>query len=342
MLHRNMIKNFIISIATVLCLTGLILFIFRDNLSEIHASLQRLSGLHVLCLAGAGICYQLLDALAQYLLIRSIVPSFRYRQAVEISYLGVFGQVALFSAGSFPLQAVYLHHHGIEVGHTIGLKTLNYAVHKASVVLFATVMLLIGRGWLFDAVDGLRGYLIAGYLICLTIIVTLLLLCTWSKAHGAAVWLLEKLPDRGRWAPAVRRIRHQLDGMYEETAACMKKGKILLPVMAADFLKLGVFCAIPCLCTAMLGDPTVGILQAEVLTGLMLLISGAVPNVAGLGPIELTFYLLYKPFLGEIPGSSALLLFRIATYYFPFAVSSAVFVILQGKLLSAKKSGEGM
>ena len=273
-------------------------------------------------------------------LIRNIAPAFRYRQAIEVSYLGVFGQTALFSAGSIPVQTFYLHHCGIEVGHSVGMKTLNYVVHKSTVVLYATLMLMIGHRWLFEAAADIQGYLIGGYLICITIVVILLLLCTWSRAHDSAVWLLEKLPDRGKWAAAAKKIRHQLDGMYAETTACVKDRKKLLPVLAVDIVKLSLYCSIPFVCTRMLNAGPIGLMQAEVLTALMLLMSGAVPNVAGLGPIEVLFYMLYRPFLGEAAASSALLLFRIATYYFPFIISVVVFLILQGRLLSVKKAGE--
>ena len=66
---------------------------------------------------------------------------------------------------------------------------------------------------------------------------------------------------------------------------------------------------------------------------LMLLISGALPNVAGIGPIELSSMMLLSAVLGTAPAASALVLYRIATYYTPFFISIPVFLALQKKLI---------
>lgn len=340
MLKRDILKNLSISILTLLCLTGLLLFIFRDNMADISAAIEKLSFLNILCLIILGSVYDLLDGLAYLLLIKNVMPAFRYRQALEVTYLGVFGKVSSFAAGAFPMQAYYLHRCGIELGHSAGIKALNYVIHKTSIVLYASVMLLAGGQWICIAAPDITGYLLSGYAICVAVIVILILLCTWKRAYMFALWLLRKLPDYGKWQRFAQKTQKQLEYMYMETTACLQNKKRLLAVILINLIKLGAYCAVPYVCMHMLGENMLGLLQIEMLTAIMFLIAGAIPNVAGMGPIEAVFFLMYKPILGNALTSSALILFRVATYYSPFVISVFVFLIVQRRMLSQNRNKE--
>lgn len=255
-------------------------------------------------------------------------------------YLGVFGKVLSFAAGAFPMQAYYLHRCGIELGHSAGIKALNYVIHKTSIVLYASVMLLAGGQWICTAAPDITGYLLSGYAICVAVIVILILLCTRKRAYMFALWLLRKLPDYGKWQRFAQRTQKQQEYMYMETTACLQNKKRLLAVILINLIKLGAYCAVPYVCMHMLGENMLGLLQIEMLTAIMFLIAGAIPNVAGMGPIEAVFFLMYKPILGNALTSSALILFRVATYYSPFVISVFVFLIVQRRMLSQNRNKE--
>ena len=72
---------------------------------------------------------------------------------------------------------------------------------------------------------------------------------------------------------------------------------------------------------------------ALLLAALMLLITSALPNVAGVGPMEFAFLLLFAPWADTAIASSALVLYRVATYFFPFLLSVIVFLREEKKSL---------
>ena len=98
---------------------------------------------------------------------------------------------------------------------------------------------------------------------------------------------------------------------------------------------------------------------AALLAALMLLITSALPNVAGggpmglfrereypplahsraaqesprVGPMEFAFLLLFAPWADTAIASSALVLYRVATYFFPFLLSVIVFLREEKKSL---------
>lgn len=55
--------------------------------------------------------------------------------------------------------------------------------------------------------------------------------------------------------------------------------------------------------------------QVQLLTSLMLFLSNALPNVAGMGSIETAFLLVFSSFMTSGEAMSTLMLFRIASYY---------------------------
>ena len=74
--------------------------------------------------------------------------------------------------------------------------------------------------------------------------------------------------------------------------------------------------------------------QVQRLTALMYLISSALPNVARMGPVEFAFILLFSQCMEYAQASSVLILYRTATFFFPFILSIFVFLSAQKRLLN--------
>lgn len=70
------------------------------------------------------------------------------------------------------------------------------------------------------------------------------------------------------------------------------------------------------------------------MASIMLVIIGVLPNVAGMGPAEFAFLKLFTPYIGRVPATSSLVLYRAATYFFPVVISAGVTIKIQKKLLS--------
>ena len=97
-------------------------------------------------------------------------------------------------------------------------------------------------------------------------------------------------------------------------------------------LKLfGLFC-LPYLCIRFMGLSPLSFLQVQLLTSLMLFLSNALPNVAGMGSIETAFLLVFGSFLERGEVMSVMMLYRIASYYVVFAASAVGFFFAQRHL----------
>ena len=141
-------KKAVISLLVLLVLTCIIVFTFKDHWAEITAALAQLSVWQVLAVLAVGLSYPLLEGCVAWVIVRSRLPQFTLRQGLDVGWCGTFGNVVTLGAGAVPVQLYYLHKAGLPLGPGAGLMTLEYVFHKSTVLLYATVMLLLQHRWL--------------------------------------------------------------------------------------------------------------------------------------------------------------------------------------------------
>ena len=170
-------KKAILSLLVLLALTCVVVFIFSSHWAEISTALAQLSFRQVLLVLAIGQTYPLLEGIVCSLIIRCRLPGFTLRRGLDAAFVGIFGNVVGLGAGAVPMESYYLYHCGLPLGPGVGLMTLQYVFHKTTVLLYATVMLLLQHRWLTANTSGVMHYLPAAYCVVALVIVTLVLLC---------------------------------------------------------------------------------------------------------------------------------------------------------------------
>ena len=210
-------KTVAISAATLLLLFLLVIWVFRDHYQEILRNIQAVSIRGLLLLLGMGLAYQMLESAVCFAMIRRRLPTFSFRQAVEVTFLGVFGNVSMLSVGSVPMQSYYLHRCGLIAGAGAGTMILEYVFHKCSVLGYATVMLLLPGRRLTGVDRGISRCLLPGYGICALIIAVLLLLCTSSRVQSLVSRGIDRLPDTKKRRERKCMWKENLAALYTES-----------------------------------------------------------------------------------------------------------------------------
>ena len=322
-------KKTVISLLVLLALTGIIVFMFKDHWAEITAALAQLSAWQVLVVLAIGISYPLLEGCVAWVIVRSRVPGFKLWQGIDTAWCGTFGNVVTLGAGAVPVQTWYLHRCGLPLGPGVGLMTLEYVFHKTTVLLYATVMLLLQHKWLAANTSGVLNYLPMAYAVVALVIAALVLVCVSPLVQKLAHWLLQFLPKDEKWQKRRADWQEQLDVLGEESRLLLADKTLCVQIFALQAFKLFLLFCIPYLCIRFMDLSPLTFAQVQLLTSLMLFLSNALPNVAGMGSIETAFLLLYSSFLPSGEVMSVLMLYRIASYYVVFAVSAAGFFIAQ-------------
>ena len=235
-------------------------------------------------------------------------------------------------AGAVPVQTWYLHRCGLPLGPGVGLMTLEYVFHKTTVLLYATVMLLLQHKWLAANTSGVLNYLPMAYAVVAAILVVLVLVCVSPLIQNLARWLMQFLPKTEKWQQRRADWQQQLDILGEESRRLLADKPRCAKIFALQAVKLfGLFC-LPYLCIRFMGLSPLSFAQVQLLTSLMLFLSNALPNVSGMGSIETAFLLVFGSFLERGEVMSVLMLYRIASYYVVFAASAVGFFFAQRHL----------
>lgn len=209
---------------------------------------------------------------------------------------------------------------------------LVYIFHKVTVFLYASVMMLLHGSWIKETMTELSKYINLGFMICALIILGLLLICTWETLQKFGIWAIKKLPETDKWRIRKKTWRKNLESLYEESRNLLKNRSCCLKLILMDILKLFCLYMIPFWCIRVLELPEIGFWAAQTLSSIMVLIVGILPNVAGMGPAELSFILLFSACIGHAQATAALILYRIVTYFFPFLISIVVFFRIEKKV----------
>lgn len=340
-MEKQKYRKVMINLLTVIILSLLVFWVFRKDYRTIIDCLKHISVLGLFLLLSLDLVYQLLDAATRRIVIRTRMPAFGMRQAAGITFLGIFGNVSTFSAGIIPMQSYYLYQYGILAGSSIGMLTLIYIFHKVTVFLYAAVMMLIHGAWIKETMPELTKYMNLGFAICTLIIVILILICTWETLQKLGIRAIEKLPETDKWRGKKETWLKNLESLYRESRNLLKNHSCCLKLILADILKLSCLYMIPFWCIRVLELPEIGFWETQALSSIMVLIAGVLPNVAGLGPAELSFILLFSACIGRAQATAALILYRIVTYFFPFLISIVVFFRIEKKVAGGmRKNGE--
>ena len=333
-------KKAFFSLMVLLALTCVIVLIFKDHWGEIVTALRQLSLWQVLVVLAIGISYPLLEGCVSWVIVRSRLPEFKLWQAIDNAWSGTFGNVVTLGAGAVPFQTWYLYRCGLPAGPGVGLMTLQYVFHKSTVLLYATVMLLFQYKWLAANTSGVMKYLPMAYAVVAVIILALVLICVSPMVQNLARWLLGFLPKTEKWQQRRTSWLEQLDVLGEESRRLLADRSRCIKIIALHALKLFLLFSLPYLCIRFMGLTPLSFAQVQLLTSLMLFLSNALPNVAGMGSIETAFLLMYSSFLPQGEVMSVLMLYRIASYYVVFAASAVGFFFAQRHLGQMKPQKE--
>ena len=187
-------KKTVLSLLVLAALTGIIVLLFKDIWAEITAALSQLSAWQVLVVLAIGLSYPLLEGCVSYVIVRGRLPGGTLRQGIDNAWCGTFGNGGTRGAGAVPVQTWYLHQAGLPIGPGVGLMTLQYVFHKTTVLLYATVMLLLQHKWLAANTTGVLKYLPMAYAVVALVIVALVLVCVSPLVQNLARWALGFLP----------------------------------------------------------------------------------------------------------------------------------------------------
>lgn len=313
----------------VLIFVAAIVYTFRDSAGPILEQLKQTGPMVVVGICLMSFVYHLVEGGITTLLGKQYNPAFSYRNGVINAFYCSFYRVATLGSGAGVAAIYYLGEHGIEYSKGFGLYMLQYAFHKLSIALFSVILFALNWGFMRNYFADYTGLLMAGYGVTVVITLCLILFCCSGRFHKLIFIVLDFANKKlkGRIDGQVEKLREQCD-MLEEASRFLLKKKVLVGVtILLNLLKFCFWYGIPYLVFAELGTTT--LLQNMAVTSLSVMLAAVIPAPAGIGSTEFVFTSLFAGIVGGSMAGSASLLYRFATFVFPFLVGAVVVLARQ-------------
>lgn len=336
-------KNVILLSSALLILLFILYYMFKDNYRLIWEQLKQTNIWWFCVIVLMGICYQIFDAYACKWLVRRYLPVFSHREALEVIFIGVFFNISTLGMGIKPGQAYYLHEKGIGVGKAFSITTLPYVFHKFTIMLFASLILIIKGGWLKATFIFTGKYLLSGYLLSAVIIIFIILLYT-CVPFGKFIFLLaDKLFADKKWNMKKENAKKQMEALQLEAKLILKERLLIAKIIGVDFIKMAWWYVIPYISLwAVDASINTTIIEVISISAFMQLIIGVIPNAGGMISAEVVYMLLFGVYFGEVTAGSTMILYRLATYYIPFLISIFAMLLFKRKIKLKRNLIPGM
>ena len=306
---------------------GIIGYTFRDSAGPIFRQLKETAPIVVVGICLMSLVYYLIEGWITTALAKQYHSGFPYITGVKNALYCAFCRVATLGSGAGVAAIYYLGENGIDYSKGFGLYMLQYAFHKVGIAIFSAILFGLNFQYMCGHFGNYTGLLFAGYAITLIITACLILFCCSKRFHRLIFVLLDftnrKL--KGRLQKFTEELQKQCGMMEESSRFLLKKKGLIAGVLFLDFLKFGFWYGIPYL--VFLGHAESTLSQVMAVTSLSVMLAAVIPAPAGIGSTEFVFTSLFAGIVGEGLAGSASLLYRFATFVFPFLVGALMLAV---------------
>lgn len=309
----------------VAVILGAIIYTFRDLAGPILEELKKTSPLMVLIICVSSAAYELVEGWITYGFARQYNPQFSYKRGVISAFFISFYRVATLGSGAGVAAIYYFNENDIPVSKGTGMYMIEYVLHKLSIAIFSGIFFVVNWGYMNRYFGEYSIVLVAGYLLTVVIAGGLVLVICWAKLHRGIAIILDKLNKSGKLDEKITYLKEQFIIMEEAAAFLLKRGSFILITILKNLLKLAFWYGIPFL--IFYGNDKVSLAQAMAITSLSVMMAAVVPAPAGIGSTEFIFTLLFSVTVGTTEAGSASLLYRFATFVFPFAAGGCIVLL---------------
>ena len=322
-------KKLWFKIIFVAILILIILYTFQGSWRDILNQLAKTSPLIILLIGGASVVYHLFEGWITCSLSKRYNPRFRYRDGVYCAFFCSFYRLSTLGSGQGVAAVIFLGKKEVGYSEATGLYMIQYMLHKVSIALFSGIFFVINWKVMSHHYKNYAGYLILAYVLTVLIAIGLILLAVYPKSHSLILWLGNKLNFHHKLDGMLKKLENGARIMEKSTSELLKDWKTIVIIVLKNLAKLCFWYSIPFL--ILLGSGEISILTSLSVTSLSVMTAAVIPTPAGIGSTELIMTSLYSLVVDVNKAGAITLLYRIATFIFPFVVGGAL--ILAGRSL---------
>lgn len=289
------------------------------------------------------ICYLLnivIDIHLIYLFTKARYNKYRIRDAIKCSMVGQFySAITPGSSGGQPMQVVAFSKQGIDPGAGTAALIQKFLVYQTVLTCYSATALLACH----DSIAGpLKGLTIFGF-FTQAIVIVLLALFSFNKVLTKGIisfifHLLGKIKILKDSEDKIKSLEDQLECFHESNTELYKNKRLVLKTYVLTAVQLTTMFIVPyCIYKSFnfSGTRVVDMIGTQ---AFVTMISSFMPLPGGSGAAEGSFYAMFKNYFSEETIKSAMLLWRLITYYLVILISAPFSGITRGS--KSKKINE--
>lgn len=317
-----------VSAIVVVILTGVVVYFlttelrgkgYQLNLALKHLDWRWLVGGLVMMLLSI-----LLEAIATYVMLNK---SDRHKTSViallRVPLLNLLGTgLTPFATGGQPAQLFGMTRAGVEAGRAMSVILMKFLVYQVVVVVFFIIGYFSAEHFIYGQVDPtFANFIPFAITIHAVVIIGILLVMFWPaltlKLVDMVAPMFQKMLSRERYDKLLSTVTQKVANFHRESRRVISSWESLIGATVFTVLQLMVFYLIPYFVIRAFGYAQVNPWLIITMNIMIVMVISLFPIPGGVGGAELSFQLLFSPFVKN-PATLILviLIWRLITYYF--------------------------
>ncbi|WP_413537885.1 lysylphosphatidylglycerol synthase transmembrane domain-containing protein [Enterococcus malodoratus] len=312
-------RKLILNILLFTVMIGIIIFVIRDSLGDIFTELGRTSLPVLLGVTALGLVSQVIEGYTIKNIAGEFNPQFTIRDGFFASAYATFYRVITFGTGSIVSEVIYYHKKELTYSEATGTSALRMITYKIALMVWALVFLVIKSSAIQAHIANGIFLVLAGVLVTLLIISSLLVLSLNINAQVLFVIICNRLFKRQKLRDIVDQLNNQVYSLRGAIKTFIRDRNAVIRVFCSNMAKLVVWYSLPFF--ILVKDyPDIDIWLTVALISFTVILGGVLPAPGGIGGFEFVYVLLFRNVVGKVDAVSSLLLYRYATYLLPFLI----------------------
>ncbi|MCM1370771.1 MAG: flippase-like domain-containing protein [Clostridium sp.] len=313
---------------------GIVLyFSLKDNFFLIINELKHIDYFFLIIALIIVIFYYILRSFSLYEFIKTANKDIKFISVVRlILMMTFFDGVTPFASGSQPFQIYYLKKKGVTIADATNITIQNFIVYQLALVLFGVFAIISNYMFnIFTVNSLLKNLVLLGFITNLLVTIGLFMLAFLKRFNKFVVkiiiTLLYKLKIVKNKEEKIKEFEEQLIEFNLGAKELLKNKNLFLKGIFFNILSLSFLYSVPLFILFSLNDFTsINLFNSIVTTSYVMLIGSFVPIPGGTGGLEYGFIAFFSNFLIGEKLTAAMLVWRVATYYFGILIGALALI----------------
>ena len=315
-----------------------IFFTLKDDFNGAMNYFKNMNYLWVLVAALCMILNIFFQSLSQYRFLKEIDPNYKFSSCFKLMCMAMFfNAITPFSSGGQPFEMYLLNKEGIKVSDSANALLQNFITYQFALIFIGTLAIIFNQIFgIFPDGNLLKNVVLVGYIIN---VIVMSLIIFFSRAKKINTKLFSKLFNFIFHFKFIKnkeekreKAEKMLDDFYNSTAIMKNNFKNTLLSFSYNLLSLVCLYLIPLFVFYSMKEyDTIDAIKSLVLSGYTFLIGSFVPIPGATGGLEYGFIDFFGIFTKGAVLSSAMLVWRLITYYLGMLVGGITLITYRRK-----------